>query len=184
MSENIPLLMPSASLIEVSTPSGRNWRMKTRCTVCSQPTGTQTLPYWRWKSSELQEPLLSKVCTHTAFPPSLFSPLSCFFLNGCLHCSRSFLSYLLSYWDAEQTCGHSLSLTHNCGVAPSPSAYYYLPVWVKVWDKIPARALTVSRPGCIDCESPLCAGRTCWRGTGPKTETAGWKSCTDSPVET
>lgn len=68
----------------------------------AQPTGQDSRHYHTDESPRSIKGccLFTKLCTYT--PPrrpsslsrSLFLPLSCIFLNGCLHCSLSFLSYL------------------------------------------------------------------------------------------
>lgn len=130
-------------------------------------------------------------CAHTLLqfspsPPSLFCPLSCFFLNGCLHCSLSFLLYLhlTAFHRAEVPSRRRSVADIPCPwliiVEWRPShAYCYLSVWVMLGDKTWAKTLTASRPPQSQCESLLCAGQDVvwwWRGTGPKTETTGWKS--------
>lgn len=166
-----------------------------RCRVCSQPACTKTLPY-RWKSSKHQGLLLTKLCTHTSysqlllFPPSLFFPLSCFFLNGCLHCSLSFLLYLhlVVFQQAEVPSRRRSVADIPCPwliiVAWRPShAYCYLPVWVMLGDKTWTQTLTVSRPPQSQCESPLCASQDMvrwWRGAGPKNWDHGMKITTSS----
>ena len=158
-------------------------RDKTRCRLC------------RKKSSELQGLLLPRLCTLLCLapspsPPSLF-PFSCFFLNGCFHGCLSFLLYLNPTafhrgWGAEQTeeCGgHSLSLTHYCGVAPPrPRLCRNLPVWVVLGDKTWVQTSVVPDLGEL--------ARTRWGygvARGHKLTPLGENPTsvgTDSPVET
>lgn len=102
--------------------------------------------------------LFTKLCTYTSstsflLSPSLFFPLSCIFLNGCLHCSLSFLLYLhlTGFCLAEVPSRHRSLADIPCLIivewpaAPS-HAYCYLSVWVMLGDKTLAKTLTVSRP--------------------------------------
>lgn len=126
-------------------------------------------------------------CAHTLLssssllllPPSS-SPLSCFCLNGCHHCSPSFLLYLhlAAFHRAEvlsrrtDECGrHSLLLTHYCGVAPRLCLLLSLCLGYDRGDKTSAKTLTVSRPPQPRFESFLCSNQEMLRrccGTGPK----------------
>lgn len=67
--------------------------------------------------------LFTKLCTYTppcrssSLPPSIFCPLSCFFLlNGCLHCSLSFLLYLYltAFHRAEEPSRHTSAADIPC----------------------------------------------------------------------
>lgn len=99
MNRKVPLLLPSQPLIRWSTrswgPFGDQNEMQS-----VQPTSQDsdiTIPMKVLRASGAAAYLPN--CAHTVLqfapsPPSLVFPLSFFFLNGCLHCSLSFLLYL------------------------------------------------------------------------------------------
>lgn len=84
----------------VHTFTGGHWGIKMRCRVRSQPARTRDITILMKVLGASRAAAYLPNCAHTLLhvvPPlsrSLFLPLSWIFLNGCLRCSLSFLSYL------------------------------------------------------------------------------------------